>query len=117
MTDSITRQTIISNRIHKVIKEFEHMFPDQFEKTDIKKCHKCTGGFKDITIGFEIDTNICEQCRGLGYYGFDKMYNEIVCRNCLGSGCRYCEDGLIIDWIDKVMRPDKRAIKERGIHF
>jgi hypothetical protein len=110
---SATYRMKISNKIHTVIKNFEHMFPDQFEKTEIKKCNKCIGGFKDITIGFELEDNICQQCRGLAYYGFDKMYDDIVCKNCLGTGCRYCDNGLITDWLDKVMRPDKRAAKEK----
>jgi hypothetical protein len=110
---SATMRMQISNKIHTVIKNFEHMFPDQFEKTDIKKCDKCQGGFRNITIGFEVESNVCEKCRGLAYYGFDKMYTEIVCQYCLGTGCEYCDGGLIIDWLDKVMRPDKKAAQKK----
>lgn len=101
-----------SNKIHTVIKNFEHMFPDQFEKTDIQKCNECQGGFRDITIGFEVESNVCKNCRGLAYYGFDTMYTDIVCKNCNGVGCRFCDNGLIINWLDKVMRPDKRHVNE-----
>lgn len=102
-----------SNKIHTVIKNFEHMFPDQFEKTDIKKCDKCQGGFINITVGYEVESNICKQCRGLAYYGFDLIYTDIVCKNCNGVGCRFCDNGLITDWLDKVMRPDKKAVREK----
>ena len=102
-----------SNKIHSVIKNFEHMFPDQFGKTDIERCDECQGGFIDITIGYEIESNICKKCRGLAYYGFDHMYTDIVCKNCNGVGCRFCDNGLIINWLDKVMRPDKRAVEEK----
>ena len=105
-----------SNKIHSIIKNFEHMFPDQFEKTDIKKCDKCQGGFRDITVGYEVESNICKNCRGLGYYDFDMMYTDIVCKACYGVGCRYCDDGLILDWMDKVMRPDRQAVEEKENH-
>lgn len=114
MSVNWTKKQMKSNRIHLVIKEFETMFPDQFEKTDIKKCDKCQGGFKRIEAGYEVKSNICEKCKGLGYYGFDTIYTEIVCMMCHGAGCQYCDNGLVTNWLDKVMRPDKVAAQKRA---
>lgn len=114
MMDSVTRRMQTSNKIFTIIRNFEHMFPDQFEKTDIKKCDKCQGGFRNITVGYEVESNICDNCRGLGYYGFDRMYTDIVCKNCYGTGCHICDNGLITDWLDKIMRPDKQARKKEN---
>jgi hypothetical protein len=102
-----------SDKIHSVIKNFENMFPDQFEKTDIKKCDKCQGGLVHIEIGYELKENICSNCRGLAYYGFDLIYTNIVCDYCCGSGCRFCDNGLVVNWLDKIMRPDRQALKKK----
>ena len=30
-----------ANKLHSIIKQFEHYFPEEFQKTDIHKCGHC----------------------------------------------------------------------------
>jgi len=112
MINSWTVRQDKSNQLHRIIKTFMELFPEEFEKTSIKKCDKCQGGFLNITVGYEVESNLCKTCRGVGFYGFDNIYGQKVCKNCNGVGCRICRNVGYLDWLDAVMRPDKRALEK-----
>lgn len=84
-----------ANRIFQVIKDFASLFPEEFEKCDIKKCGHCGGtGLKDIHHNI-----FCDFCGGMGYIGFKKIRGNFVCRACNGYGCRRCNHDGTVDWI------------------
>jgi DnaJ-class molecular chaperone len=84
-----------SNKIFKVIKEFERMFPEELRKCDINQCGHCSGtGYND-----KHQLDFCDWCGGMGYKGFKKIQGEFVCRTCNGCGCRRCDNNGIVDWV------------------
>lgn len=91
MTDGQLDRT---NKIFKVIKEFERMFPEEFSKCGIVGCGHCgsTGVSNKQALTY------CPYCGGTGYIGFKKIYGEFVCRTCNGGGCDLCHNG-VVDWI------------------
>jgi len=92
--DSVQLQTR-SNKIFRIINDFANLFPDEFEKCDIKKCGHCNAvGFTDASL-----QNFCSNCGGMGYVGFEKLYGEFVCRGCNGYGCGKCEEKGVVDWV------------------
>ena len=107
--DNIQRQER-SNRIFQVIKQFANMFPDEFEKCDIKPCGHCKG----TGLGDRHSLSQCSYCGGMGYKGFKKIGNEFVCRSCNGHGCSMCSREGIVDWVTHARGSDltnKRYIK------
>jgi len=92
-TDSGKKQ-MRSNKIFEAIKDFETLFPEEFEKCDIKQCGHCTAGFIDHSM-----VKMCTNCGGMGYVGFTKIKGEFVCRACNGYGCGHCNQSGIVDWI------------------
>ena len=83
------------NKIFKVIQEFNSLFPEEFNKCDIKKCGHCNGtGLKD-----KHHIIFCDFCGGIGYKGFKKIEGEFVCRACHGYGCFRCNYKGTVDWI------------------
>jgi hypothetical protein len=92
--DSIQQQNR-SNRIFTIIKRFETVFPDEFEKCGIKQCGHCgNSGFSNIH-----QMTHCTRCGGMGYVGFEKLDGEFVCRSCNGFGCKSCEYKGTVDWV------------------
>ncbi len=84
-----------TNIIFKVIKNFENMFFDEFQKCGISRCENCGGtGFKNIS-----QMTFCNFCGGVGYKGFKKITGEFVCRSCNGGGCNRCNNKGTVDWI------------------
>lgn len=95
MTPSMgCKQQLRSNRIFKVIRDFETMFYDEFQKCGIKKCGHCNGKGFDKHL-----TNMCLNCGGMGYTGFKRINGEFVCRSCNGYGCSMCNSRGIVDWV------------------
>lgn len=83
------------NKFFEVIRNFETLFPEEFEKCDIKKCGHCGAtGLKDKHY-----TKFCDFCGGVGYTGFKKIRGDFVCRACNGYGCGRCNHNGIVDWI------------------
>ncbi len=92
--DTIERQSR-SNRIFTVIRNFETIFPDEFEKCGIKKCGHCEAtGFSNKSAMF-----MCNWCGGMGYKGFEKIDGEFICRTCNGYGCDNCSEMGTVDWV------------------
>lgn len=85
-----------SNRIFKVIKDFEILFPDEFEKCGITKCGHCNG--TGLSSSYNVHS-LCSNCGGMGYIGFKKLNGEFVCRTCNGYGCYKCNNKGTVDWI------------------
>ena len=84
-----------TNIIFKVIKNFENMFFDEFQKCGISRCENCGGtGFKSVS-----QMSFCNFCGGIGYKGFKKITGEFVCRTCNGGGCNSCDHKGTVDWI------------------
>ncbi len=92
--DEIEQQTR-SNRIFTVIKNFEILFPDEFEKCGIEKCGHCNA----TGILNKSSMVICNYCGGMGYRGFEKLDGEFVCRTCNGYGCDSCNKIGTVDWV------------------
>lgn len=84
-----------ANKLHSIIKQFEHYFPEEFSKTDIHKCGHCNAtGLKDKqTLEF------CDYCGGTGYVGYEKITRSYTCRGCNGAGCNHCNQTGMTDWI------------------
>ena len=84
-----------ANKLHSVIKQFEHYFPEEFSKTDIHRCGHCNAtGLKDKhTLEF------CDYCGGTGYVGYEKVTRSYTCRGCNGAGCNHCNQTGMTDWI------------------
>jgi len=98
---------IRSNRIFKTIKNFEILFPDEFDKCGINKCGHCRGsGFADIH-----QMSNCTHCGGMGYKGFERIQGEFVCRTCNGYGCNKCRGAGTVDWIKHANGSDIRTYK------
>lgn len=100
-----------ANKIFKTIKDFESLFPEEFEKTSIRQCGHCNGtGFSDKSL-----QNQCSNCGGMGYVGFKKIYGAHVCRACNAYGCTYCNNEGVVDWVthatgaDVIVDPKRRA--------
>ncbi len=84
-----------TNILFKIIKHFENMFYEEFQKCGIKRCGNCGGtGFKNKT-----QMTFCNHCGGVGYQGFEKIAGEFVCRTCNGGGCNKCNKKGTVDWI------------------
>ena len=84
-----------ANKIFKVIRDFEILFPDEFRKCGISRCGHCAGsGFED-----KHQMTNCIYCGGMGYKGFEKIRGDFVCRTCNGYGCRRCKNEGIVDWV------------------
>lgn len=91
-------------RIFKIIKDFEDLFPEEFEKTNIKKCGHCGGtGLKKSTGNYYY----CSICGGLGYKGFSKIQGKYVCRSCHTNGCGKCNYKGYVDWVTYIVGGDK----------
>lgn len=98
----IDHQLQRSNRIFQAIKDFEKLFPEEFEKTNIRKCGHCNGvGFSDSSLQQQ-----CTNCGGMGYVGYKKLMGEFVCRACNGYGCTFCEKKGTVDWISHARGSD-----------
>lgn len=103
----IEEQTIENNnrvnKFFKVIQEFNILFPEEFDKCDIKKCGHCgaTGLQNKQQMLF------CDFCGGIGYTGFKKIKGEFVCRVCNGYGCSRCNHKGTVDWIAHARGKDK----------
>jgi len=91
--DNIDKQTR-ANRIFKIIKDFENLFPDEFRKCGINKCGHCEG----TGIGNKHSMSLCTYCGGMGYRGFEKIGDEFICRGCNAYGCPKCNQTGIVDW-------------------
>jgi len=84
-----------TNNIFKIIRNFECMFFDEFQKCGISRCEVCDGtGLKSKT-----QMTLCSFCGGIGYLGFEKITGEFVCRTCNGGGCDRCNKKGTVDWI------------------
>ncbi len=92
--DEIEKQ-VRANKIFRIIKDFETLLPDEFEKCGIVKCGHCNG----TGISNKHTLVICRVCGGMGYRGFEKLYGEYICRTCNGFGCDRCDKRGIVDWI------------------
>lgn len=102
MNEKVKGQIERANRIFKILKEFSDMFPDEFEKCDIKKCGHCNNtGLQNKQTSL-----ICDNCGGMGFVGFKKLYGKYVCRSCNAYGCDKCEYKGIVDWVDHVRGND-----------
>ena len=83
-----------SSLIFKVIKNFEDLFFEEFQKCDIKRCGHCNGtGLRD-----KYSLQFCNYCGGIGYKGFKKLKGHHVCRSCNGIGCEMCKNKGTVDW-------------------
>jgi DnaJ-class molecular chaperone len=98
--DSINKQRK-SNKIFETIRNFETLFPEEFQKCDIHKCGHCKGTGLKNTHTIEH----CSYCGGMGYRGFEKIDGEFVCRTCNGYGCVHCNNG-IVDWVNHARGTD-----------
>ena len=95
-----------ANKIHTTIRFFKEMFPDEFEKTDIICCEKCNSvGYNSYDFR---SSNICGNCKGIGFLGFEKIKGKYTCTICNGSGCNICHYEGWLDWVAAAMRPDLR---------
>lgn len=84
-----------SNKIFKVIKDFQYLFPDEFEKCGIVSCGHCNGtGLTKADL-----QTLCTNCGGMCYVGFKKLCGNFVCRTCNGYGCYKCNNKGTVDWI------------------
>jgi len=88
-----------------------HTQSDEFlKKNDIARCVSC-GGLGIITEkGYEFNSwdgmSYCSKCEGTGFVGIKKglqiSKEHFLCRNCDGSGCKKCKNG-IVDWVSHLM--------------
>ena len=101
-----------ANKIHTTIKNFEWMFPYEFEKCAIKQCSKC--GKSGLTNKYDM-IDYCSNCHGVGYIGFEKIYGEHICRGCNAVGCEKCEGEGIVDWITHAMGSDIGDVNDRNL--
>jgi len=95
------------NRIFKIVKDFENLFPEEFKKCNIKKCGHCGG----TGISNKHSLNYCVYCGGIGYTGFKKINGEFVCRSCNGFGCSLCNQKGLVDWITHLRGGDLSKAK------
>jgi len=84
-----------ANKIFKVIRDFETLFPDEFRKCGINSCGHCGG----TGIADRHQLTVCVNCGGMGYKGFEKIEGDFVCRSCNGYACDICNHTGIVDWI------------------
>lgn len=96
-----------SNRLFKIIRDFHDLFPDEFEKCDIKPCGHC----KATGVANKASLSMCSVCGGIGYRGFEKIKDQFVCRACNGSGCSTCKDKGVVDWITHANGSDIKTNK------
>ncbi len=100
---------IRANKIFQVIKDFEHLFPDEFKVCGIYRCGHCDG----TGLGNKHDmTNQCSNCGGMGYVGFERIRGEFICRACNGYGCAVCHKAGTIDWISHARGNDLNTHKK-----
>ena len=85
-----------TNKIFNVIKSFENLFREEFEKCDIKKCGHCKG--TGLRSPHDVSGDHCSICGGMGYKGFKKLAGQHVCRTCNGGGCHLCNFKGTVDW-------------------
>ncbi len=98
------------NSIFIVIKNFEEMFYDEFQKCDIKRCGHCNGvGVNKHSLEF------CSYCGGIGYKGFKKLNGKFICRACNASGCRICKNTGIVDWTTYITGRDLNHAQKNKI--
>ena len=96
-----------TNNLHGAIKTFEYYFPEEFEKTDIKKCGHCNStGLTDKS-----QMRFCENCGGTGFVGYEKIQNSYTCRSCNGGGCQLCKYVGMIDWVKHATGEDVKEGK------
>jgi len=95
-TEPTATQLNNTNNLHIIIKKFQTMFQEEFEKTGISSCGHCNG----TGLGSKHHIIFCTNCGGVGYKGFEKLKGQFVCRSCNGSGCRKCGMMGFVDWID-----------------
>jgi len=93
MINDIDKQTR-SNKIFKIIKDFEQLFPDEFNKCGIKRCGHCNA----TGIGDKASMSLCTNCGGMAYVGFEKIGDDFICRGCNGYGCPKCNQVGLVDW-------------------
>ena len=93
------------NKLHLVIKDFEHYFCEEFEKTGIKRCGHCNAtGLSNIHQIY-----FCSYCGGTGYVGYEKIKKAYTCRHCNGGGCDICEYTGMVDWVTHANGRDVRV--------
>lgn len=103
----ITSAIALRDRLHSIAKNFETAFPDNFNKSGIIKCEVC-GGVGILVMGNEEITfweqrTYCKPCKGIGYIGFQRVYENYLCE-CNGVGkCEKCNGSGLIDWITNAM--------------
>ena len=98
--------TANANKIHKTIKDFKRIFPEEFIKTDIKSCGHCNAtGLKD-----KHQMYFCDNCGGTGFVGYEKIEKSYTCRHCNGSGCDVCNYNGMVDWIIHANGRDIRKV-------
>jgi hypothetical protein len=93
--------------LHIIIRRFAEAFPKNFELTGIKPCKRCSGEGINVErngrITFWQPGNYCQDCGGIGFIGIEEVYGMYVCKQCNGSGCKYCNNKGIVDWITNAM--------------
>lgn len=94
-----------SNKLHSVLKDFEFYFPEEFEKTSVKRCGHCNAtGIKDKQQLF-----FCDNCGGTGYVGYEKIQKNYTCRSCNGGGCAMCYNTGMVDWVTHATGEDVKT--------
>ena len=94
-----------ANKIHRSIKHFEEIFPEELAKTDIKRCGHCNATGLETTYQTSSEF-FCFNCGGTGYVGYEKIQKSYTCRLCNGSGCSFCDYCGMTDWITHAMGSD-----------
>lgn len=96
--------------LYTIIKNFRNAFPDAFEKCNLKICSVCEGS------GIVVESNesseitlwqpghYCPKCKGFGVMGINRIYDEYLCKECKGEGCKKCKNRGTVDWISNIMK-------------
>ena len=99
------------DRLHSIIKNFRDAFPDNFKNSGMEICKQCDGSGipvqrseEYIDLTFWVPGHYCEKCNGLGVTGIKRIYDEYICKGCMGSGCEICKQRGTIDWIKNVTK-------------
>lgn len=94
------------DKIHVILSNFELYFPNELEKTEIKKCVTCDGSGlpckKGADITYWVPGTCCIDCGGYGYK-FREIGAQYVCQKCNGGGCGRCKGSGLVDWITNAM--------------
>jgi len=101
--------SINRDSIYSVIKKFRDAFPDNFKRCGLNICPSCDGSGIPVNpnsheITFWQPDQYCQECKGFGVIGITRIYNEYLCKDCKGSGCKKCHDRGSVDWISNVVK-------------